>query len=207
VSVPQSEHDAIDHKLRCPSDDPARHPAGCPVDHGQRRPAAVSRSTPHDSRYLTGGAAFPEVEFVPQGEGVTLVLDGKTDIKKGITYSRFESTPDAPFTSFETVLPAGPHSALTAFAAGKNQFNVCQSSLAMPTVITAQNGAVIKQTTKVAVTGCPKAKAPTRAQKLAKALRHARPRTRAARSATNAKPAKRPHTTITASKSGRSSRS
>jgi len=102
-----------------------------------------------------GGAAFPDIEFVLQGEGVTLILDGKTDIKKGITYSRFESAPDAPFTTFETVLPTGPHSVLTAYVPGKANFNLCGTKLVMPTIITGQNGAVIKQDTHIAVTGCP----------------------------------------------------
>jgi hypothetical protein len=101
-----------------------------------------------------GGAAFPDVEFVLQGEGITLVLDGKTDIKNGITYSRFESSPDAPFTTFETELPTGPHSALTAYVPASENYNLCKTSLTMPTVITGQNGAVIAQTTKIAVTGC-----------------------------------------------------
>ncbi len=101
-----------------------------------------------------GGAAFPDVEFVLQGEGITLVLDGKTDIKNGITYSRFESSPDAPFTTFETELPTGPHSALTAYVPASENYNLCKTSLVMPTVITGQNGAVISQTTKIAVTGC-----------------------------------------------------
>jgi hypothetical protein len=101
-----------------------------------------------------GGAAFPDVEFVLQGEGVTLILDGKTDIKNGITYSRFESAPDAPFTTFETELPTGPHSILGAYVPASANYNLCGTSLAMPTIITAQNGAQIKQTTKIAVTGC-----------------------------------------------------
>jgi hypothetical protein len=126
-----------------------------------------------------GGAEFPDVEFVLQGEGITLVLDGKTDIKHGITYSRFESAPDAPFTVFETELPAGPHGVLAPNVPEKEDFSLCKASLAMPTEITGQNGAVINQTTNIAVTGCggvlpSKTAKPTRAQLLAKALKACR---------------------------------
>jgi hypothetical protein len=123
-----------------------------------------------------GGAEFPDVEFVLQGEGITLVLDGKTDIKHGITYSRFESTPDAPFTVFETVLPAGPHSVLTPNVPEREDFSLCKASLQMPTELTAQNGAVISETTHIALSGCggvlpSKMVKPSRAQLLAKALK------------------------------------
>ena len=125
-----------------------------------------------------GGAAFPDVEFVLQGEGITLVLDGKTDIKGGVTYSRFESAPDAPFTVFETVLPAGPHGVLTPNVPERDDYNLCKAPLQMPTTITAQNGVTIKETTPIAVTGCggvlsTKTKL-TNAQLLAKALKACR---------------------------------
>ena len=123
-----------------------------------------------------GGAAFPDVEFVLQGEGVTILLDGKTNIKNGITYSKFETSPDAPFTTFETVFPAGPHSALTPNVPEKEDFNLCKTSLALPTEITGQNGAFISQSTNVVVTGCGGVKhfiavKLTRAQLLEKALK------------------------------------
>jgi hypothetical protein len=118
-----------------------------------------------------GGAAFPDVELVLQGEGILLILDGKTDIKKGITYSRFESAPDAPFTTFETFLPTGPHSALTAFVPASRHYNVCGTPLLMPTQITGQNGAVIRQSTHIAVSGCHATRSLSRAQLLTRALR------------------------------------
>jgi hypothetical protein len=103
-----------------------------------------------------GGEEFPNVEFVLTGEGVTFILDGKTDIKHGITYSKFETAPDAPFTTFETELPAGPHSILAANAPSpKNPYDLCGTNLAMPTEIIGQNGAVIKDTTTIATPGCP----------------------------------------------------
>lgn len=111
-----------------------------------------------------GGEAFPDLTMVLQGYGVTVKLIGSTSIKKGITTSTFKATPDVPFNSFELNLPQGKFSSLAANA------NLCSSKLAMPTEFTAQNGALFKQSTKIAVTGCSK-QALTRKQKLAKALK------------------------------------
>jgi hypothetical protein len=119
-----------------------------------------------------GGEAFPGLEIVLQGEGITLILDGNTQIKKGITSSTFKSIPDAPVSSFELKLPTGKYSVLGANGPASSKYNLCGQTLAMPTMITGQNGAVVKQTTKITVTGC--AKVLTRTQKLAAALKTCR---------------------------------
>ncbi len=101
-----------------------------------------------------GGAKFPELVVVLQGEGVTIDLAGETfiDPHTSITSSTFRTVPDAPVSSFELTLPQGRYSALG------SKSNLCKSKLIMPTLITGQNGAVVKQTTHIAVNGCPKAK-------------------------------------------------
>jgi hypothetical protein len=96
---------------------------------------------------------------------VRVDLTGDTLIRKGITSSTFASIPDVPVSSFELYLPEGKYSALTANG------NLCKVKLAMPTKITGQNGAVIKQTTQIKVTGCPKAKKARKARKAKKARR------------------------------------
>ncbi len=143
----------------------ATNPAACP--HGSDVGTA-SVVTPILAQPLTGpaylvshgGAAFPDLEIVLQGEGVTLVLDGNTSIKKGITTSTFRTVPDAPFSSFELKLPSGPFSVLGTFLPPKANYNLCGQKLLIPITITGQNGAVIRQSIKTSISGCPKAKKP-----------------------------------------------
>jgi hypothetical protein len=147
----------------------AANPASCPT--GSNIGIATA-TTPVLANPVTGpaylvshgGAAFPDLVLILQGEGITLDLVGSIDIKKGVTSSAFDSVPDAPISSFELKLPEGPHSALAAVLPAKAKGtrgginNLCGTNLVMPTTLTGQNGAQVKQATKIAVTGCPKAK-------------------------------------------------
>jgi hypothetical protein len=135
------------------------NPAGCPegsVIGTARAITPVLNDPLAGPAYLVshGGAAFPDVEFILQGEGVTIVLDGKTKIRNGITSSHFETVPDAPISSFETTLPEGPHSVLGANLPANANGSFCGLNLEMPTTIEGQNGARVKQSTTIAVTAC-----------------------------------------------------
>jgi hypothetical protein len=139
------------------------NPAGCPA---ASVVGTVILHTPVLSSALSGpaylvshgGAELPDLVFVLQGEGVTLFVTGHTKIKNGVTSESFESVPDAPISSFEASFPEGPYSVLAAFLPTKAKFSFCGTSLKMPMRLTGQNGAVVTQTTKIAVTGCAKAK-------------------------------------------------
>ena len=166
----------------------AANPAACPPD------SVIGTATVHTPllvsalrgpAYLVshGGAAFPDVVFVLQaverGGLVTIELVGNTDIKKGITYSKFQTLPDAPIESVEANLPEGPHSVLaangslcehTALVTVKQRVTVRRKGrlvqvpraireriatpLLMPTTIIAQNGARVTQDTQLSVSGC-----------------------------------------------------
>jgi hypothetical protein len=134
------------------------NPAGCPaasiVGHAKAVTPLIPVPLVGPAYFVShGGEAFPSLIIVLQGYGVTLDLVGSTFISKaGITSSTFKTVPDAPVGSFELTLPEGKFSALAANGI------LCKSKLAMPTAFVAQNGLEIKQSTKISVTGCAKAK-------------------------------------------------
>jgi hypothetical protein len=135
----------------------AANPAGCPaasvVGHAKVITPLLPVPVEGPAYFVShGGEAFPSLTMVLQGDGVTVDLVGTTFIKKGVTSSTFKSVPDVPFSSFELYLPEGKYSALAANG------NLCTSKLVMPTAFIGQNGVEIHQSTKIGVTGCPKAK-------------------------------------------------
>jgi hypothetical protein len=139
----------------CPEATFAANPIACrPLGSEVGTAVVVTPVLPGELRgsaYLVshGGAAFPDLDLVLEDGLVRLILVGNTNIKKGITSSTFAAIPDAPVTSFVLTLPTGPHSALTANG------SLCAKPLIMPTVITAQSGAQIKQNTRISVSSCP----------------------------------------------------
>jgi hypothetical protein len=137
----------------CPEATFAANPFSCPAASNVGTATAVTPVLPAPMTgpaYLVshGGAAFPDLDLVVEGNGYRVILVGNTDIKKGITTTSFVSTPDVPVTSFTVNLPTGPHSALGAFG------DLCAVPLLMPTTMTGQNGKVVKQNTKISVSGC-----------------------------------------------------
>jgi hypothetical protein len=140
-------------------------PAACPAASVVGRASVV---TPVFENPLTGpaylvshgGVAFPDLEIVLQGEGVTLELDGQTNIAKGLISSAFRSLPDAPISTFDLVLQNGPHSLLAANLPARAKGSLCSQTLSMPTAITGQNGAILKRSTKIPVFACPRPKRP-----------------------------------------------
>jgi hypothetical protein len=163
-----------------------QNPAGCPAASRVGFAKAITPILPvplQGPAYFVshGGVKFPELIVVLQGYGVTIDLHGETFIneKTNITSSTFRTVPDQPVTSFELTLPQGANSALAAngnlcavmkTVVVKRKVRVgshtvmrkvrerVRGSLAMPTAFTAQNGAVIHQSTPIPVTGCAKAK-------------------------------------------------
>jgi hypothetical protein len=144
----------------CPSEifeaDPAACRAGSVVGIARARTQLLPVGLSGPAYFVShGGEAFPSLVIVLQGDGVRVDLIGTTFIsKRGITSTTFKATPDVPVRTFELYLPQGRNSALAANG------NLCRSAakLKMPTEFVAQNGATIKRSTQIVVTGCKRGK-------------------------------------------------
>jgi hypothetical protein len=140
------------------------NPAGCPaaslIGHAKAITPIIPVPLEGPAYFVShGGEAFPSLIVVLQGYGVTVDLVGTTFIsKQGITSSTFKTVPDVPVGSFELNLPEGKFSALAANLPAKAKGSFCGQKLAMPTAFVAQNGVEIHVSTKIGVTGCPRAK-------------------------------------------------
>jgi hypothetical protein len=129
-------------------------PGSCSTD---ARVGSVTVTTPvlsgalHGPAYLVshGGAAFPDLDLVLQGDGIEVVLVGHTRIAGGTITSNFEGLPDVPISNVAVSLPVGPDSVLAVNG------SLCASKLSAPTALVAQSGAHIAQSTTIVVTGCP----------------------------------------------------
>ncbi|MCL2770167.1 MAG: hypothetical protein FWD42_08695, partial [Solirubrobacterales bacterium] len=129
--------------------DPAGCPAGSVVGYATAQTPILPVAMSGPAIFVShGGAAFPNLDVLLQGDGVNITLVGDTFIEKGITTSTFAQVPDVPISRFELVLPQGPHSALSATG------DLCSKALYMPTAISGQNGAQREQRTRIAVSGC-----------------------------------------------------
>ena len=191
------------------------NPAGCPAASDHRH---GDRGTPLLNAPLTGRRSSSPTatrrsrmsSSCCRAKGSEIVLDGKTQIKQGVTYSQIRNGPRRADQLVRNEAARGPalgshgeHPGSTNLCATtttktvtvtervtkrvhgrrrrvtvkvKKTVTVSAPALAMPTTITAQNGAVVTQSTKIAATGCAKVKqaVPTRAQKLAAALKTCR---------------------------------
>lgn len=156
-------------------------PAGCPSE------SIVGSATAHTPllaaaltgpAYLVshGGAAFPDLVLLLQGEGVQIELVGRTQIKNGVTSSHFETVPDAPVSAITVSLPEGSHSVLAANANLCTRARTVQrtvtgahgrrtrrtvhiivhqpAQLKMPAILEAQNGKRIEEQLPIDVQGC-----------------------------------------------------
>jgi hypothetical protein len=163
----------------------AANPAGCPASSVVGQAKVVTPVLPgalEGPAYFVsnGDEAFPNLEIVLQGDGVRIDLVGETNVESRVSSTTFKTLPDVPIATLELTLPEGPYSALdangnlcllrktvtvkkrvTVTVKGhrkivmRNIKKTQPATLRMPTSLVAQNGAQLKQTTQVGITGCP----------------------------------------------------
>ena len=129
-------------------------PGGCSKE---ANVGTVKATTPVLPGTLTGTAwlvshgseAYPNLDLILNGDGVTVILVGRTKVANSQITTSFNTLPDVPVSNISLYLPSGPNSVLG--ANGK----LCRSKLTMPTTLVGQNLATILSSPVISVRNCP----------------------------------------------------
>ncbi len=129
-------------------------PGGCSKE---ANVGTVKATTPVLPGTLTGTAwlvshgneAYPNLDLILNGDGVTVILVGRTKVANSQITTSFNTLPDVPVSNISLYLPSGPNSVLG--ANGK----LCRSKLSMPTTLIGQNLATILSAPVISVRNCP----------------------------------------------------
>ncbi len=129
-------------------------PGGCAKE---ANVGTVKATTPVLPGTLTGTAwlvshgseAYPNLDLILNGDGVTVILVGRTKVSNSQITTSFSTLPDVPVSNISLYLPSGPNSVL-----GANG-SLCRSPMKMLTTLVAQNRAIILQSPIIAVRNCP----------------------------------------------------
>ncbi len=129
-------------------------PGGCK---SEAKVGTVKANTPVLPGTLTGTAwlvshgneAYPNLDMILSGDGVTVILVGHTKVVNSQITTSFDMLPDVPVSNISLYLPSGSNSVL-----GANG-NLCRSKLTMPTTLIGQNNATILEEPTIAVRNCP----------------------------------------------------
>jgi hypothetical protein len=128
-------------------------PGGCSKE---ANVGTVKATTPVLPGTLTGTAwlvshgseAYPNLDLILNGDGVTVILVGRTKVANSQITTSFNTLPDVPVSNISLYLPSGPNSVLG--ANGK----LCRSKLTMPTTLVGQNLATILSSPVISVRNC-----------------------------------------------------
>jgi hypothetical protein len=129
-------------------------PGGCK---SEANVGTVKATTPVLPGTLTGTAwlvshgneAYPNFDLILKGDGVTVILVGRTKIANSQITTTFSTIPDVPVSSFSLYLPSGPNSVLG--ANGK----LCRAKMRIPTTLVGQNTSLVLVQPNIAMRNCP----------------------------------------------------
>ncbi|HXB63845.1 MAG TPA: hypothetical protein VNV42_03105 [Solirubrobacteraceae bacterium] len=96
-----------------------------------------------------GNEAYPNLDVILSGDGVTVILKGLTKVLNSQITTTFNTLPDVPMSSFSLYLPSGPNSVLA--ANGK----LCRTQMKLSTTLAGQNSSIILMQPVIAMRNCP----------------------------------------------------